>query len=215
MDAIENVAVKVVGCKSYESDFGGYTYLNFVDAKNNHYFWRATGRIELPIHAELILSGKVLERQANGSITLTRCTVNGSGAGALASNSIEDQQSPHTASSVAPEEPNQPFEGYLGAVWGVADRGLSAVARMGLVILGLSCLLPFIGILIGAITVPALVVTAVVLLIRRSARAGTVQYGNRIVSKNLLWVLISLGIAIVCLAAQLGFLSFLSAIAGG
>lgn len=215
MDTVENVAVKVIGCKPYDSDFGGVTYLNFVDSKQNHYFWRASGKIEIPIHSKVSLSGSVLERKENGSLTLTRCTINGAPAGALASKSSAEPQSPHAAASAAMAEPSQPFEGNLGGAWGVADRGLSAVARVGFVILGLSCLIPFIGMLIGAIAIPTLVVTAIVLFIRRSARAGTIQYGNSIVSKNLLWVLISLAVSTVCLALQLGFLGFLSAIAGG
>ncbi|TDT29829.1 hypothetical protein CLV29_2848 [Naumannella halotolerans] len=82
-------------------------------------------------------------------------------------------------------------------------------------ILGLSCLIPFIGMLIGVIAIPTMIIAAIVLLVRKAGRAGSVQYGDSIVSQNLTWVLISLGIAVVCLAIQVGFLFFLSAAAGG
>lgn len=63
--------------------------------------------------------------------------------------------------------------------------------------------------------IPTLIVVVIVLAVRRSRRAGTVQYGNRLVSQNLTWTLISLGIAVVCLILQVAFLAFLSAIGGG
>lgn len=210
---VDSLPVTVIGCRPFDSDLGGMTYLTFVDAAGTRLFWRASGKFEIPVGREVVLSGSVTERKNDGSFRLTRCTVDGQSAGVLAG-LVTPEPLPQFAT--APQaEPTAPFDGGLGVAWGAVDRGMSAVARVLFVLLGLSVLLPFIGMLIAAIVIPTLIVVAIVLAVRRSRRTGTIQYGNRLVSQNFTWTLISLGIAVVCLILQIAFLIFLSAIGGG
>lgn len=216
MSTIENRPVVVIGCKSFDSDLGGMTYLTFADTQNTRYFWRASGKFDVQVGSAVTLGGTITETRDDGSIALTRCTLDGRGAGALSGHLSPERPASNAVEPSYPNlEPSQPSDGDLGAAWGAADRGSSKIARVLLVILGFSCIIPFIGLLIGAIAIPLLIITAIVLLIRRAARSGSVQYGDSIVRQNLTWALISLGIAVVSLSIQIGFLVFLSAVVGG
>lgn len=209
---IENLPVKVISCKVFDTELGGRTYINFVGTQGTRFFWRASGKLDIPVNSHVSLTGSIVEHREDGSIVLTHCALDGRTPINLPK---LPSTPPHAGVPGVPVEPSQPFEGTLGTAWGVVDRGMSTLARVLLVILGLSCLIPFIGMLIGVIAIPTMIIAAIVLLVRKAGRAGSVQYGDSIVSQNLTWVLISLGIAVVCLAIQVGFLFFLSAAAGG
>ena len=187
--------------------------LSFVDETGTHLFWRATGRFDLPIGQQVSLSGSIMDQRDNESLQLTRCTVDGQSAGVLAGLATPE---PVPKFAAGPQtEPTAPVEGNLGVAWGAVDRGMSAIARILLVLLGISVLLPFIGLILAAIVIPTLIVVAIVLAVRYSRRTGAMQYGDSLVSQNLTWTLISLVIAVTCLILQVAFLAFLSAIGGG
>ena len=213
MSTVNELPVKIIGCKSFDSEHGGMTYLTFVDESGARLFWRATGLFNMPIGKQVTLSGSIMNQSDDGSLQLTRCTVDGQSAGVLAG--IVSPEPLSQFATAPPVEPTAPVEGNLGVAWGAVDRGMSAIARILFVLLGLSVLLPFIGLILAAIVIPTLIVVAIVLAVRRSRRAGTIQYGNRLVSQNLTWTLISLVIAVTCLILQVAFLAFLSAIGGG
>lgn len=213
MSSVEELPVKIIGCKSFDSEHGGMTYLTFADESGTRLVWRATGLFDMPVGEHVTLSGSIVNQGDDNSLQLTRCTVDGQSAGVLAG-LVNPEPLPQFASA-RQTEPTAPVEGSLGVAWGAVDRGMSAIARILFVLLGLSVLLPFIGLIIAAIVIPTLIVVAIVLAVRRSRRTGTIQYGNRLVSQNLTWTLISLGIAVTCLILQVAFLAFLSAIGGG
>lgn len=210
---VDELPVRVIRCRAVDSDLGGMTYVDFADDSGTRLTWRASGKFDIPTGGYVTLSGTVVERRSDGTVKLTRCTVDGQSAGVLA-DLVNPEPAPRLGS--APEaEPTAPIDGSLGVAWRAVDRGMCAVARVLFVLLGLSVLLPFIGIIIAAIVIPTLIVVTIVLAVRRSRRSGTVQYGNSLVSQSLTWTLISLGIAVVCLVLQIGFLTLLSAITGG
>lgn len=104
------------------------------------------------------------KRRSDGTVKLTRCTVDRQSAGVLAG-LVSPEPTPRLGS--APEaEPAAPIDGSLGVAWEAVDRGMSAVARVLFVLLGLSVLLPFIGIIIADIVIPTLIVVTIVLAAR-------------------------------------------------
>lgn len=218
LNGLGELPVKVIGCKVVDSAYGGMTYMNFVALSGERYFWRASGMFEIAVGSEVLLSGEIDDstgaQNDPGSTRLTRCTVNGHSSSVLEVLYPPVLERSHGADEPL-TEPSSPFHGRIGTAWGAMDRGMSAVSRVLMVLLGLSVLIPFIGMLIGAVVIPVLIILAIVLAVRRARRAETVQYGNGIVTQNLVWTLVSLGIAVVCLVMQVGFLIFVSAVAGG
>lgn len=146
MTTVDELPVKIIGCKSFDSEHGGMTYLTFVDESGARLFWRATGLFDMPVGKQVTLSGSIMNQGDDGSLQLTRCTVDGRSAGVLAG-LVNPEPMPQFAT--APQtEPTTPVEGSLGVAWGAVDRGMSAIARILFVLLGLSVLLPFIGLVV-------------------------------------------------------------------
>ena len=115
------------------------------------------------------------KRRSDGTVKLTRCTVDRQSAGVL-TGLVSPGPTPRLGS--APEaEPTAPIDGSLGVAWEAVDRGMSAVARVLFVLLGLSVLLPFIGIMIADIVIPTLIVVTIALAVRWR-KTSTVREGR-------------------------------------